>query len=426
MQRRLIALAPLTAAALCLTAAPPVHAAEPANTAGPVTPWIKRNATRLTTTDPSAPLTDLASLGRTIGDAKIVGLGESAHGLKEQTRLKHRVLRLLVEKYGFRSLAWEEDWTLGVKINRYIRTGEGDLEALMRESDWRSGEVADVFRWLRRYNANRKDKVQFVGVEYYSTRPLAYDAIASYAAKAAPGLLPELRRHLKAIRPNTENMGDYVKWYWKLENKKPYIRHAREIHRLVASLPRDRAQSLALHHARQIVSFHEHFDLADPWPYRDARAAENLRWWQRRTGDKIAYWAASAHTANAPDLRITGTVLRFPSAGSHLRRWYGRQYRSVGFTFYRGTVLDDDGRPFAMPAPKNDWFERRFDGVPSDHFTLDLRRDAPAPVQRWLRAPASTRGIPTLGTASAMTGGSLAQWFDAIVHTRTVTPATRF
>jgi erythromycin esterase-like protein len=33
-------------------------------------------------------------------------------------RRRNRVLRLLVEELGFRSIAWEEDWTIGLQINR--------------------------------------------------------------------------------------------------------------------------------------------------------------------------------------------------------------------------------------------------------------------------------------------------------------------
>ncbi|NIK54468.1 erythromycin esterase family protein [Kribbella shirazensis] len=34
-------------------------------------------------------------------------------------------------------------------------------------------------------------------------------------------------------------------------------------------------------------------------------AAENVRWWHGFTRNKVIYWAASAHTANAPHLRVT-------------------------------------------------------------------------------------------------------------------------
>jgi erythromycin esterase-like protein len=91
----------------------------------PVTGWVRHFAAPLTTVDPAAPLGDLTPLRRAIGDAEIVGLGESTHGAAEEETLKHRTLRLLVERMGFRSVAWEEDWSTGLQIDRYIRTGKG-------------------------------------------------------------------------------------------------------------------------------------------------------------------------------------------------------------------------------------------------------------------------------------------------------------
>ncbi len=49
-----------------------------------VTAWIRQHATPLATTDPTAPLTDLAPLPQVVGDAQVVGLGESTHGAHEQ------------------------------------------------------------------------------------------------------------------------------------------------------------------------------------------------------------------------------------------------------------------------------------------------------------------------------------------------------
>jgi hypothetical protein len=185
-------------------------------------------------------------------------------------------------------------------------------------------------------------------------------------------------------------MPEYVDQYMGVTDKQPYIRHAHEVYRLVAGLPHpagDRAHALALHHARQIVSFYEHYDLPinDQNIYRDAHAAQNLRWWRQWTGDKVAWWAAGAHTANAPDLRIAvppGPDWRYPTAGSYLRRWYGHRYRSIGFTFDHGTVGLAPAETFAMPPAAADWFEHPFAGIGHDQFAVDLRAPVPPPVRR--------------------------------------------
>lgn len=429
--RQLVA---LPAAAMLLVAGVPD--AQAASTPRSVTGWVRHHATVLDTVDPAAPLDDLAPLGRSVGNAKIVGLGESTHGAAEEETLKLRVLRFLVERMGFRSIAWEEDWSTGLRINEYIRDGRGSPGTLIRlmSPQWQSRQVADVLRWLHDYNAGHTGKVRFTGVEYYFTRPLAYDAIDAYVARTAPERLPDLRGHLRVIRPSTSDMFAHITWYLGVPDKRPYIRHARQAYSLLNGLPHrpgDRAYALALHTARQIVSFYEHYSLPQPpasdsLVYRDAHAAQNLRWWQEFTGDKIVYWAAGAHTANAPQLRIAappGPDWRYPTAGSYLRRWYGQRYLSIGFTGDHGTVSLGPEGTAALPPPAPDWFEHPFGQTGLSQFAVDLRTPAPPPVRGWLHSPVRTRGFPDRGPDSYMAGGTLAQWFDVIIHRQELTPA---
>ncbi|GAA5142411.1 erythromycin esterase family protein [Pseudonocardia adelaidensis] len=403
------------------------HSPEP-----PVPTWIAATAVPLTTTDPAGPLDDLAPLRDAVGDAEIVGLGESVHGASEELTLKHRALRVLVEQLGFRSVAWEEDWTTGRRIDEYITGGPGDpAELVARMSpQWRSREVADVLRWLREFNGGRPDEVRFVGVEYYLTGPDAYDDVDAYVAGAAPERSAELREHLAAVRPPTDDVFAHIQTYTATPDKQPYLRHACAVLDLVDAVPHpsgDRDHAVAVHTARQIVSFYEHFALpeADSHAFRDAHAAGNLQWWQELTADRIAYWAAAPHTANAPRMRIAtpdGGELRFRSAGSHLRERYGQRYLSVGFTFDHGSV-SGDAQPVALPAPADGWFERPFARAGMPTFVLDLRTTAPPPVRDWLDAPVTTRG--PMGPGSYTDGGSASQWFDVVVHDQQVTPAAR-
>ena len=399
---------------------------------GPDVPaWIADRATPLATVDPDAPLDDLEPLRRSIGDAQVVGLGESVHGAAELTTLKHRTLRMLVERMGFRTVAWEEDWTTGRLIDAYIRTGSGDLATLMRRMSpqYQSGEVADVLAWLRVFNTGRADPVSFVGIEYYLTGPEASDAVAAYVAATRPDRLGDLRRDLDLVRPATPTIFEHISWFTGAADKARYVDAARRVHDLVAGLdhpPGDREHAVALHDARQIRSFYEHFAMpeAEALVHRDARAAENLRWWQELTGDRVAYWAASAHTADAPGLRIAvppDPSMAFPSAGSYLHDRYGPRYLSVAFTFDHGTVGLGMGHTTALEPPAPDRFERPLGEAGIDRFVLDLRGPVPPPVRAWLDAPIEARGLADR-PGSALTGGTATEWFDVIVHGQLLTP----
>ena len=238
---------------------------------------------------------------------------------------------MLVEQLRFRTLAWEEDWTTGCLIDNYLTTGRGDLVSLVRQmtGQWASSHAVALLRRLRTFNTGRRDPVRFLGVDYYYTGRLAYDAVEDYVAKAAPHRLRELRQHLDPIYPTTDDKIAYKDEYAALDDKSSHIDNAREVYRLVRELrhrPGDDQHGLAVHHARQILSFQVHYSLADNEPnvYREIRAAENLSSWRRRTGHRVAYWAATAHTASAADLRIRvpGGEFRYPATGSYLRRWY--------------------------------------------------------------------------------------------------------
>lgn len=426
---------PFLAAALAVATMILPAPAGAAPSSRPVTNWVRHHATPLDTVDPAAPLGDLRALRQPVGTADVVGLGEAVHGTSELLSLRHRALRFLVEDMGFRTVAWEEQWTTGVEIDEYIRTGDGNLDELVREMSppWQWAEVRDVLAWLRSYNATHTDQVRFVGVEYYLTWLPAYDAVEAYVAGAAPERLPELLEHWALVEPDlsvVDEPMDHVAWYVAQPDKGLYVGAAQAAQALVDGIahePGDPAHDLALHNARQIVAFYEHFTLEPDQQlvYREARAAENLLWWHDRNPDqRIAYWAASAHTANAPDLGLStpeGTW-RYPTVGSHLRQRLGADYVSVGFTFDRGTVEGEDGTIVLRPADDH-WFERPLRDIEHDQFAVDLRRPAPVPVRAWLDGPLTTRGLAHAGPDASMDGGSLAEWFDVLVHRQEVSPA---
>lgn len=129
--------------------------------------WIRRHAHPLTTLDPKAPLADLLSLRDMARDATVIALGASARQAHELSALAHRILRFLVEELGFRSLALEGDDAGRLKLDEYIRTGQGDPRALLADarSFWQTEEILDVIRWMRSHNERHPaDPVRFAGV----------------------------------------------------------------------------------------------------------------------------------------------------------------------------------------------------------------------------------------------------------------------
>ena len=110
----------------------------------PVTGWVRHHAAPLTTVDPAAPLGDLTPLGRRPATRRSSAWASRPTGRPRRSPSSTAPCALLVERMGFRSIAWEEDWTTGLQIDAYIRTGKGDLNALVRQMSpqWQSRQVA--------------------------------------------------------------------------------------------------------------------------------------------------------------------------------------------------------------------------------------------------------------------------------------------
>jgi erythromycin esterase-like protein len=395
--------------------------------------WIDEHAAPLATVDPRAPLDDLAPVADAARDATIIGLGESVHGTAEETTLKHRVLRLLVEQLGVRTIAWEDDWTTGLAIDRYITGGAGDPRALAATmgQQWQNQQVVDVLAWLRDFNTGRADKVRFVGVEYYVTGLAAYDAVDSFVVVRDPGRLAALRRSLDRLRPATADIYDHITWYRSVSDKAPYVAAARrvvQLTRAVAGDEHDLVRAEAIHAAEHIAAFYEHFALSDhdALAFRDRHAADDLHWWANLTGSRIAYWAATPHTAAATHLTIDVSpdpAMRFASTGSYLRRADGARYLSIGFSFDHGATSTGPGQTALQAPPAPDWFEHPLGAAPFDQYVLDLRQPGPRGVQHWLRRPLLTRGLPDR-PGSTIHADPAADCFDLVIHRQHVAPAT--
>ncbi|WP_158299739.1 erythromycin esterase family protein [Glycomyces paridis] len=412
--------------------------ASPAGASAPITDWIDRHAARIDSTDPASPLDDLDALRRIARDAEVVGIGEWTHGSHEQFRVKHKIVRYLVERMGFRTLAFELDFAHGLAVDRYAVTGEGDARELATDLSsqlWQTQEILDVIEWVRGFNADHPgDEVRFLGADLLTLREASFTAITDHVAAVSPDRAAELAGHLDPIRPTGPG---HIYWYQQLgeAERVDLIGHAQAVLDLVADLPDSKDRELAAQHARTVAAWHEYYAILGPAPRpgREVFIADTIEWWRRQVGGRIAYWAANAHTAAAPSTvySLPGETTEFTYAGGHLRERIGREYVSVGTVFHEGEV---NSRwypvvPVAVAPPGPGLLDAELGEACEDDYLIDLRLRAPRPVRDWLAAPTSVRMVHPVyqdGESAddyVMTTGSLAATFDAIVHLRRTTPS---
>jgi erythromycin esterase len=129
--------------------------------------------------DLDAPFDDLYPLADRVREAKVVALGSAVRTTHELLTLTHRVMRYLIEEHGFRTLALEGDGLGSVHLDNYVRTGEGDLRAVLARarSFWRFAEILDAIRWIRARNErNPRDQVRVAHVSESSPEAMRQPA----------------------------------------------------------------------------------------------------------------------------------------------------------------------------------------------------------------------------------------------------------
>ncbi|MDX2130721.1 MAG: erythromycin esterase family protein [Planctomycetota bacterium] len=182
-----------------------VSLAQPADDA---TAWVRTHAREVRTVHAGADLADLSFLKDMIGDARIVGLGESTHGSREQFQFKHRVLEYLATEMGFTVFSIEASAPESFAVDEYVSKGEGDPEVLvggMLFWTWNTEEVAAMVRWMRAFNEREGavgsgKRVRFTGFDMQSPGlPLKILRDALGPDDPLAGELESLRRTVRAI-----------------------------------------------------------------------------------------------------------------------------------------------------------------------------------------------------------------------------------
>ena len=125
-------------------------------------------------------------LKKTIGDARIVSLGEATHGSREIFQLKHRMLEFLATEMGFTIFSIEANMPEAYRLNDYVLNGTGDPAQLLRGMyfwTWDTEEVLEMIRWMREFNRSGRGRVEFTGFDM-QTPTVAAEIVRGFAPRA--------------------------------------------------------------------------------------------------------------------------------------------------------------------------------------------------------------------------------------------------
>src|SRR5690554_3250469 len=100
--------------------------------------------------------------------SRIIGLGESTHGTSEFTKIRAEIFKFLVFNHNYSIFFVEADYNACNRVNRYIHGAEDNAKDALIEVrlwPWLTQELLDFIEWMRLYNMQNDNILEFVGCD---------------------------------------------------------------------------------------------------------------------------------------------------------------------------------------------------------------------------------------------------------------------
>jgi erythromycin esterase-like protein len=332
---------------------------------------MTRTATMPLTTvirDAAHPLTggadDYDSLVELIGDAQVVLLGEASHGTHEFYRERARLTQRLIMEEGFTAVAVEADWPDAYRVNRWVRGGGEDKNALQALGGferfprwmWRNQDVLSFITWLHRHNQSKQEssRVGFYGLDLYSLFTSMQEVIRVLERIDPPAADRARYRYscFDAYGEDTQAYGYAAGFELTRSCEDQAVQQLLEVQRRAAELAlggHDLKGDDAFYieqNARLVKNAEEYYRTMfrgriDSWNLRDSHMAETLEGLighlgrtQRHT--RVVVWEHNSHIGDARATAM-GDMGEW-NIGQLTRERFGDKVRLIGFTTYQGTV----------------------------------------------------------------------------------------
>jgi erythromycin esterase len=320
--------------------------------------WAKTHARPLQASNKAIDDKDLYTVKEMIGEARVVALGEPAHGYREPLVFRNRLFKFLVQHCGFTTIALEGGLAESQLAADYITGAAGTAEtaAASLSIGNPAPENIELLKWMRQYNADtaHKIKLRFYGMDIQivgfpgDTKPnhtalsqvLAYlgqvdtlsarqanTELAPYIAQMSvvkyPLLSSKDQHSLAAILENILALLERQRIDYISRSSKEAYEWARR--NAIAALQRDRMMRVMPPDQPGSIP-------PEAWKAmnaRDAAMADNINWIlnSAANGGKVFVFAHNAHVKNAPTTGGVWDAFARPptSAGQYLKSILGSE-----------------------------------------------------------------------------------------------------
>lgn len=270
-------------------------------------------------------ISDLGQYAKKIQDIKIddqveiIGLGEATHGNKEFQELKLDLLKKLVKDANVRAFALECDFSEGMEIDSYVKSGkfQKNPSKIFSFTIYHTNEMNDLINWIKKYNQNHDEKISFYGFDMQN---------------------PENSVKLVKDFVKKENIDFDIKSLEILEEEKISIKDPKmkvleeNLKKLNEKLEKNTKEKRLI---ENILSSFPYYKMVDDYvkssEYRDKKMAENISWIKDyEKNSRIMIAGHNGHIGKKESM--------YKNMGENLSEKYKKSYLTIGTDFYKTRV----------------------------------------------------------------------------------------
>ena len=328
--------------------------------------FVQENTVEIKTNNPeSTDYSDLEIIGKAIGNAKVVMLGEQDHGDAPTFLAKTRLIKYLHEKKGFNVLAFEADF-FGINYEwELVKSGKLKIDALIKRNItplWTNcREMQYLFDVYLPAMLVTKNPLQLTGFDsQMNTQSQIFTVLDSiWRALQIPVVnLPEyateiypLLRKWYSFTKDTATTDKIIHYYRQIKTE------------MSQRLPADDFWVMAVDNLIQLTIQFRNYK-KDYWKdmnTRDIQMAANLKWLSKvkYANEKIIVWAHNYHVSKYSGHYSQDFMNKAITMGSVFTEDFSLSKTSyvIGFTSYEGNSGRVFSKPYQVEKPKSNSFE---------------------------------------------------------------------
>lgn len=312
---------------------------------------IKNNSFSFVFEDKTSIQKQLNNFKNYIGKSQIVALGENAHFIKEFFIIRDYIVKYLIQKCGFDTVAFEFGFNEGIQIDKWIKSELpiNSLDNLLSHFYYPT-EFKETLGWLRKYNSENENIINFIGLDVPKNGGSYFpnlNIVADYIRKNDPSFYSTISRLIELAKDidyySTSQAALVDSENLKMNGLELTALLSKAYIRLVSlnnDLDNKEYQSV-LHNLKGLIytdynihamrSFISECGLQGDMSARDKYMAESVEFYLRRfKGKKVILIAHNAHIQKTPV--AYGDFISCYPMGQKLSLKYGNNYKAFGIT----------------------------------------------------------------------------------------------